>query len=359
MKMKKLLFCYKFCNIGGVSSVLKQRLNAFDNSYHIDLYFESDNNGAHDLAKFKNVTVYIESNKDNADFHQLTKNSNYTCITFIDSPVLLSQYEPNEKQIIVYEIHSSLLNTIKKIDQSIFTKVNKLFVPSAWSKRFVEHHLPILKHCQIECTIVPNIIDEQLFCKQDNTEMISHNESLEILWVGKLVNDKNWRDAVRIVAELKKIKPNLKFTVVTGSIIDKNVTDEFIENLFLHDINENTTWLHNIPYHEMPHIYQNAARNNGVLLVTSLAESFGMIIIEAQRCGLPVVSNAVGATPEILQHKETGFLFNIDYLTSAVNYILKLQDKFYRSTITSNALKFPSLPTAQDLKDLYLSLIIN
>ncbi len=49
-------------------------------------------------------------------------------------------------------------------------------------------------------------------------------------------------------------------------------------------------------------------RRADVFLVTSLTESFGMVALEAQACGTPVVSRAVGGAGEVVEHGVTGFL---------------------------------------------------
>lgn len=45
-----------------------------------------------------------------------------------------------------------------------------------------------------------------------------------------------------------------------------------------------------------------------ILLHAANAESFGLVLIEAQACGLPVVATAVGGIPETLRDQTTGFL---------------------------------------------------
>ncbi len=49
-------------------------------------------------------------------------------------------------------------------------------------------------------------------------------------------------------------------------------------------------------------------RRADVVLVTSLTESFGMVALEAQASGTPVVSRAVGGAGEVVEHGVTGFL---------------------------------------------------
>jgi D-inositol-3-phosphate glycosyltransferase len=58
------------------------------------------------------------------------------------------------------------------------------------------------------------------------------------------------------------------------------------------------------PHRELPGYYQAA----DVCLVPSHAESFGLVALEAQACGTPVVGAAVGGLRSIVRHGQTGFL---------------------------------------------------
>lgn len=58
------------------------------------------------------------------------------------------------------------------------------------------------------------------------------------------------------------------------------------------------------PHGRLPEYYQAA----DVCLVPSHAESFGLVALEAQACGTPVVGAAVGGLRSIVRHGQTGFL---------------------------------------------------
>jgi D-inositol-3-phosphate glycosyltransferase len=58
------------------------------------------------------------------------------------------------------------------------------------------------------------------------------------------------------------------------------------------------------PHAELPRFYQAA----DVCLVPSHTESFGLVALEAQACGTPVVGSAVGGLRSIVRHGQTGFL---------------------------------------------------
>lgn len=58
------------------------------------------------------------------------------------------------------------------------------------------------------------------------------------------------------------------------------------------------------PHADLPRYYQAA----DVCLVPSYTESFGLVALEAQACGVPVVGSAVGGLKAIVRHGCTGFL---------------------------------------------------
>ena len=48
-----------------------------------------------------------------------------------------------------------------------------------------------------------------------------------------------------------------------------------------------------------------------LFLLPSEKESFGLAALEAMACGAPVVASSVGGLPEVIDHEETGFLFDV------------------------------------------------
>jgi D-inositol-3-phosphate glycosyltransferase len=58
------------------------------------------------------------------------------------------------------------------------------------------------------------------------------------------------------------------------------------------------------PHRSLPRYYQAA----DVCLVPSHSESFGLVALEAQACGIPVVGSAVGGLKAVVRHGRTGFL---------------------------------------------------
>lgn len=68
----------------------------------------------------------------------------------------------------------------------------------------------------------------------------------------------------------------------------------------------------NDPGHEVPEIYRLAARKKGVFVNATPGENFGLTILEAAACGLPVVASPTGGPKEILAHCQNGILVDVE-----------------------------------------------
>ena len=68
----------------------------------------------------------------------------------------------------------------------------------------------------------------------------------------------------------------------------------------------------NDPRVEVPEIYRVAARKKGVFVNATPGENFGLTIVEAAACGLPVVASPTGGPKEILEHCNNGILVDVE-----------------------------------------------
>jgi len=62
--------------------------------------------------------------------------------------------------------------------------------------------------------------------------------------------------------------------------------------------------------HEVPELYRIAAEKKGVFVNSALTEPFGLTLIEAAACGLPVIAPDDGGPRDILKNCECGMLVN-------------------------------------------------
>ena len=67
-----------------------------------------------------------------------------------------------------------------------------------------------------------------------------------------------------------------------------------------------------------------------VMVVPSRQEAFGQTALEAQACGIPVVSFKIGGLPDIISHKVTGYLarpFEISDLADGIKWVLQEEQR--------------------------------
>lgn len=82
---------------------------------------------------------------------------------------------------------------------------------------------------------------------------------------------------------------------------------------------------------EVPEIYRLTARLKGVFVNVSLAEQFGLTLLEATACGLPVVATQNGGPTEIVPKCENGILvdpFDQQAIQQALKNLLVDQEKW-------------------------------
>jgi sucrose-phosphate synthase len=68
----------------------------------------------------------------------------------------------------------------------------------------------------------------------------------------------------------------------------------------------------NDPKLEVPEIYRTTARKKGVFVNATPGENFGLTIVEAAACGLPVIASPTGGPKEILEQCDNGLLVDVE-----------------------------------------------
>ena len=80
----------------------------------------------------------------------------------------------------------------------------------------------------------------------------------------------------------------------------------------------------NDPTLEVPEIYRVAARKKGVFVNATPGENFGLTIVEASACGLPVIASPTGGPKEILEHCDNGLLVDVEDPAEIANALKKI-----------------------------------
>jgi glycosyltransferase involved in cell wall biosynthesis len=125
--------------------------------------------------------------------------------------------------------------------------------------------------------IIANGIDEFWLNNRVKEKENCNPKSINLLHVGAISKRKNIINTIKASEILIKQGYTIHFTAV-GKIVNENIYDEFKKKNF-------TKYVSQLPKEELINIY----RNNDILVVPSITETFGLVYPEAMSQGLPVV----------------------------------------------------------------------
>lgn len=153
-----------------------------------------------------------------------------------------------------------------------------------------------------------------------------------ILFVGERRPHKNIENLILAFHKFITTKNcGIQLVIVGKKYADYTKPEQLIKNLQLQDKVILTDSISDV---KLAHLYTNAA----MFILPSLYEGFGMPLLEAMNCGVPVLGSNTTSIPEII--KDAGLLFNpqnIDEITKNMGKVLK--NKKIRNTLIEKGYK--------------------
>lgn len=145
---------------------------------------------------------------------------------------------------------------------------------------------------------IPNGVDTAKIHDSPPSERAS-----DIIIVGRLLPNKNVGLLLKAVSILKRRQPGIKLLVV-GEGPEREVLEEMSRNLGL---GENVIFLGRVEKHEDVFSLMRSSR---LFVLPSTREGFGVVVIEANACGLPVVTvrHEYNAARDLIQEGINGLL---------------------------------------------------
>jgi len=142
-----------------------------------------------------------------------------------------------------------------------------------------------------------------------------------ILSIGRADKRKNFERIIQAYGQDKELQAMANLALFAG--VRKDITQmpvdeqDILTNLLLlldkYDLyGKMAIPKKNDPKLEVPEIYRVAARKKGVFVNATPGENFGLTIVEAAACGLPVVASPTGGPKEILEHCDNGLLVDVE-----------------------------------------------
>lgn len=131
--------------------------------------------------------------------------------------------------------------------------------------------------------------------KKDDEILRSHGLKIPyLLYTGGGEPHKNIRTLIKVFSILKKEDRISHQLALVGNIL--GVNHDLINFIMKNDLNNNIIITGVIPDEDLAVIYRNAE----VFIFLSLYEGFGLVLVEAMECGIPIVASNTSSIPEVV-----------------------------------------------------------
>ncbi len=162
-----------------------------------------------------------------------------------------------------------------------------------------------------------NFVDEETYYKRENVTL---KEDFQIAQHEKtIIHISNFRKVKRVtdvIHVFDKITDHIQAKLLlVGDGPDRFIVNNLIDELGLTD---------NVLFLGKQENVAEVLSISDLLLLPSQKESFGLVLLEAMACKVPVVATKVGGIPEVVMHKETGFLSDVGNIDEMAQYALQL-----------------------------------
>ncbi len=151
-------------------------------------------------------------------------------------------------------------------------------------------------------SLVTNVLDTEVFRRQNVTR-----RPREILFVGRVAEEKGVHVLIEAMAEVTRRAPQATLNIV-GPHSDgterggyRRRCEELVTRLNLTD---RVRFTGTVANRDLPVLFSQSR----MLVVPSLWEGLGLVILEAMACGCPVVGSRTGGIPELIDEGVTGRL---------------------------------------------------
>lgn len=340
--MKKITILCLHLGVGGIEKYISSLSKMLEQNYKIEIIstYKTLDKPAFDFSdkvKIKyliNDRPYKEELKDsikklklisivkylfkNAKLLMLKYSENIKIIKSINSDYIITTRDFHNKLVGKYakdkiikiatehNYHNNNSRYIKKIVTSL-KNIDYFVVVSEDLKEFYKNKIGDTK-----CLYIPNVIDN-IYDKP------KYNTNYNLVSVGRFSKEKAFEDLIEVIGIAKKDIPNIHLNLVGDGKLKNDITNK-IESL---DLKENIKLCGYLSQSEIKKVMLDSS----LYVMTSLTESFGLVLIEANSYGIPCIAfDSASGAKQIIENKEL-LISNRDKEKMAKLIVKLLKDK--------------------------------
>jgi len=171
----------------------------------------------------------------------------------------------------------------------------------------------------------------------------------DVIYAGRLMGHKNVSTLVRAISEVKKDIDNIVCTIVGDGPLMNSLKSQ-TSNLGL---DENINFVGFLPKHSQVF---SRLKSSKVFVLPSRREGFGMTVVEANACGLPVLTlnHPDNAAKDLINHGVNGYLFhNYKELAERIKDLIKRPELLEQEAVYDSASQYSWDSTVDNVIDAY------
>ena len=240
----------------------------------------------------------------------------------------------NENQSVRNRLANLFMLYLARLEKQTAKKSTLIVTESKYSMHKIIEHYEV---DEAKIRVVPNGVDQEKFKPQSDkavarTQFGLGNEHC-VLFVGSLIPRKGLHFLVEAAKKIVEKSGRTKF-LIAGEGPSKT---QIQTNLQAANLTGNFEFLGKVSEPQLQTLYGCA----DVFVLPSIQEGQGIVLLEAQASGVPVVAFDVGGVGEAVQNGETGFLAKLGNTNEFADAILKLlSDETLRERMGTNGRRF-------------------
>jgi glycosyltransferase involved in cell wall biosynthesis len=219
-------------------------------------------------------------------------------------------------RIVIWHVHDSLpqhpLTTCIRMLAAISRRTRLIAVSHSTARAFAGTHdfagrLSVI-HNGVDLSRFPLKVAGRATLKR---ELGLVDEDYLVCAVGQICARKGLRELVEAFASIYTDAPRMHLAIVGKTVF---AHEEAYRDDLKNDVNR-LEMAQRVHFTGERRDIANVLQSADLLVLNSLDEPFGLVLVEAMSCGTPVLASRVGGIPEIVTHGETGWL--VDKLDTA------------------------------------------
>lgn len=285
---------------------------------------------------FDRYLFHLKHIKILRDIKQEISLSNYDCLhahSLFSNGYIAMKTSKQYKIPYIVAVRGTDLNTffkymihLRSMGVGILNNAEKvIFLSKVYRDFVIDQYIPERYKEDIynKSQVIPNGINRFWFRNSGREKRLKNKRNIRLLHVGVINKNKNVESTIKSIRILKDKGYNVRLTVV-GEVQDRAIFNKIKALDYVHYIKPQ-------PKEELLKIY----RDNDILVVPSISETFGLIYPEAMSQGLPVIYSRGQGFDGQIKKERVGYSVDAVNIEDIVDKIIKVIDNYEELSINS------------------------